>query len=121
MKSPAICPTILSKPMPAVSEEIQFAHMQKQIYQAILSKVIPASPTKPTRVKATCARGSYTMNYDSERGLTENHIACVQYLVSRFATEDYSKNGVDMNKNTWCKPRVVGQLPNGDYCHVFTA
>ena len=90
--------------------------------QAILTKVIPATNTKPTRINASCGRGSKTVSADAA-GPTEHagsqslHAKVARILCNEFVMEDQGRYG--SHKNPWSAPFVTGQLPNGDYCHVF--
>ena len=85
--------------------------------QAIITKYLPATNFKPARMKASCARGSVTVSYDHDLDSEGNHLAAASALVCKFVIEDKSKYGT--TANPWSAPRVSGQLPNGDYCHVF--
>jgi len=92
--------------------------------QAILTKIIPCSNTKPTRIKAICARGSITLSADSlcgdkGWGSEETHIASADKLIAKFCAEDEKNYGSNPETNPWNRPRSCGQLPNGDYAHVF--
>lgn len=85
--------------------------------QAILSRFIPATNFKGSRIKATCGRGSITVDYSHEGNCEEAHILAVDALIARFVGEDAIRYGSE--RNPWSKPRVCGQLPDGDYAHVF--
>lgn len=91
--------------------------------QAILTKVLPATNTKPTRIKAECARGSKILSTDSIGDISkpETHAFVARHLVNCFVNEDKAEYDSDPKKNPWAKPFVTGCLPNGDYVHVFTA
>ena len=86
--------------------------------QAIITKYLPATNFKPSRMKATCARGSVTVSYDHDFNNDGNHFAAASELCSRFVIKDKSKY-VASGANPWSGPRIMGTLPNGDYCHVF--
>lgn len=90
--------------------------------QAILTRVIPATNTKPTRIKAICARGSLTMAYDGPHQLGSDlaHAEVARALCSRFAVEDMAQYG-PKSKSAWDAPFVTGCLKNGDFAHVFLA
>lgn len=83
--------------------------------QAILTKVLPATNTKPTRIKASCARGSYVISAD---GNEAGHVAAAQALCDTFLYAGL-RRGESMAVNPWNRQRITGQLPNGNYCHVF--
>ena len=89
--------------------------------QAILSKIISATNTKPTRIKAQCARGSITLSHPFDLTNDALHVWAVDQLIARFVKEDIGRYGSDPKLNPWASKRVCGCLPNGDYAHVFTA
>lgn len=89
--------------------------------QAIITKYLPATNTKPSRIKATCARGSIVTGYPHEFSGDACHEYAAQRLVSRFLAEDAKEYGTKPEKNPWAKKRILGTLPSGDVCHVFTA
>ena len=87
--------------------------------QAIITKVIPATNFKTTRIKAICERGSVII---SAIDLSEDaHELAAKVLCIRFADEDEKKYETPPNNNPWLRPFVTGQLPSGDYVHVFTS
>ena len=73
--------------------------------QAIVTKFLGATNTRPARIKATAAAGSITIPY--EYGLTEDncHRAAALQLISKLG---------------WQGDIVTGGLPDGSYCHVFS-
>ncbi len=87
--------------------------------QAIESYVIPGTLTKPTRIKAVCARGSITMSYPDVQTNEEAHKAVVSALVTSFSVEDNKRHFIALGSNTWLAKRSVGQLKNGRYVHVY--
>lgn len=89
--------------------------------QAILTTIIPATLTKPTRVKAQCERGSIIVTYDNLCGTgADKHIAAAKILCARFAREDKAKNGTPLNLNNWSRHFFSGELNNGKgVAHVF--
>ncbi len=91
--------------------------------QAIETKLIPATNNKPTRIKASCERGSLIVSADSLSGDQANgsestHVQAAQLLVNRFVEEDEKQYGSDPKKNPWAAPRIVGGTKEG-YAHVF--
>lgn len=86
--------------------------------QAIITKYLPVTNHKPSRIKASCERGSITVGYHSET-LAEDgaHIRAAQALVNKFIAEDAEKYSTHVNP--WSKPRVCGQIPSGEFVHVF--
>ena len=85
--------------------------------QAIITKYLPATNFKPSRIKSKCARGSIIVSYGQGDNDEQNHIMAADALVAKFVKEDAARYGTE--RNPWSKPRVCGQLPNGDYAHVF--
>lgn len=87
--------------------------------QAITTKVIPATNTRPTRIKAECERGSLTVSGDdtTEAG----HRLAARALCGRFANADLAQYGSPVASNPWLRPFATGQTKRGDYVHVFTA
>ncbi len=91
--------------------------------QAIVTRVIPATNTKPTRIKASCARGSLVVapnmnNYGETSEQAHEFVA--RYLTRKFALADREQYGTPIEANPWERPFVTGSLPSGDYVHVFT-
>lgn len=89
--------------------------------QAIITKYLPATNTKSSRVNATCARGSLTVSYPHELSGDAIHDYAAGMLISRFLNEDREEYGTPDSQNPWNKKRILGTLPSGDVCHVFTA
>lgn len=90
--------------------------------QAILTKVLPCTHTKGTRIKATCARGSITLQNHSQFSLCDDrsHRIVVEKLIEKFNKEDEKKYGAKPAPGKeWNAPFVSGQLANGDFVHVF--
>ena len=92
----------------------------KDNMQAITTKIIPATNTKPTRIKAECARGSVTISTDSidYNGQESMHHIAARHLTDIFCNQDAPSTPID--KNPWNAPFVTGQIKSGDYVHVFT-
>lgn len=89
--------------------------------QAIVTKYLPATNTKPSRIKAQCERGSITISFDCELGVDDTHKCAAKALVGKFVTEDAKQYGTKPAANPWNKPFVTGCLPSGNYAHVFTS
>ena len=96
--------------------------------QAIITKFVPPTNTKPSRYKAACARGSITVSADYSLNPDGNHDRVARLLIAKFLAEDAAeakangnKYGYDPKRNPWAKPFVTGQIPSGAYVHVFTA
>lgn len=87
--------------------------------QAIITKYLPATNTKSSRVKATCARGSLVVSYPHELSGDAIHEYAATQLVNKFVALDLHVYGTPRSKNPWAKARVLGTLPSGDVAHVF--
>ena len=85
--------------------------------QAIVTKYLPPSNIRGSRVKATCQRGSITVSLPPELNRNDYHAYAANKLVDKFIKEDAERYG--SNKNPWANPRITGELPNGDYVHVY--
>jgi hypothetical protein len=96
------------------------AHGRTEKMQAIITKVLPPTNTRGCRIKAQCARGSFVVSYPDAENQEAAHVFAVNALVARFANEDARTYKTPRSENTWLRPRVVGQLPSGDYAHVYT-
>lgn len=77
--------------------------------QAIQTKYLPATNTKPSRIKAWCEAGSIIVSYSHEHDVSGEHYAAAQALVVKLG---------------WTGPYYgelkQGALPNNaGYCHVM--
>ena len=84
--------------------------------QAILTKFLPATNYKGTRIKATCAAGSITVDYHSvdEGGIFNDearHVAVARMLMKKIWGGRPQEQQHDV---------ISGCLPSGDYCHVLS-
>jgi hypothetical protein len=89
--------------------------------QAIETKVLAATNTRPTRIKASCARGSVVVSADGinlEVSSEGAHVWAAQHLVEKFINADRVKYGPGAGRE-WAGVRVAGSLPNGNWAHVF--
>ena len=77
--------------------------------QAILTRFLCPTNSRDARISAQCAAGRVVVPYAHELNCEENHRAAAQALQGKlgWSEDHYGK-------------LVTGQLPNGDYCHVFT-
>ena len=88
--------------------------------QAIITKFLPATNTRPAQIKASCGRRpSFLRSIDYGGNIEDECIRTVDAMVEDFAAEDLVKYGTPIAGNPWLKPRVCGQIPNGSYVHVF--
>lgn len=85
--------------------------------QAIISKDLPATNTRPHRIKATCARGSITASIQHLSGEAA-HVEVVRLLCAKFCTDDTRQYGTPAF-GPWADRKAVGQLASGEYVHVF--
>lgn len=92
--------------------------------QAIISKYISPTNYRGARVKASCERGSITLSWPDELSGEACHIWAKEKLIARFVKEDAErygdKPGYGTHVNPWTRPTVCGQIPSGEYVHVFT-
>jgi hypothetical protein len=85
--------------------------------QAIITKYIAPTNFKGARIRAKCERGAITLSWDHGGGVEFNHVGTAQALVAKFVAEDAVKYGT--KNNPWEKPRACGQIPSGEFVHVF--
>ena len=88
--------------------------------QAIDTKALSPTDTNGARIKASCARGSITIPYP-DGNQEEAHAKAAQALVDKFNETDrkqYGPASVQIGKG-WNTPRVIGQLRDGRFVHVF--
>jgi hypothetical protein len=83
--------------------------------QAIITKFLPPTNVRGSRYKASCERGSLTVDADHALNAEENHRAVCDALCAKFDAEDVAKYG--STAATWGKPKASGQIPSGE--HVF--
>lgn len=89
--------------------------------QAIISKYLPATNTKPSRIKASCERGSIVVSHPHELSGDACHEYAATQLCARFVAEDAKMYGSNRKTNPWARKRIMGTIPGGDVVHVFTA
>lgn len=88
--------------------------------QAIETKYIGPSNYRGSRIKATCERGSLTVDYDDSLDTEQAHIAAAKSLCAKFVQEDIKEYGPESERSTlWNKPFVTGGLKGRGYAHVF--
>jgi len=85
--------------------------------QAIITKYIPATNFKPSRIKVSCERGSLVMSYDSGLNDGDAHRAACDALCARFDDEDAKRYG--STERNWSRPKSSGQIPDGRYVFTF--
>lgn len=89
--------------------------------QAIVTRYVPATNTKPSRIKASCVRGSVLTSYPHELSGDAVHEYAAAALVAKFCAADRKEYGTPIEKNPWNQPRVSGWLPSGGMAHIFTS
>ena len=89
--------------------------------QAILTKYLPVTNSRGSRIKATCERGSLTIDYPHELSGDAVHRKAAHALVEKFLSEDAIKYGQEArsSKSGWNREFVTGCLPDGTFAHVF--
>lgn len=98
-------------------------HRQKRQInmQAIITKFIPPTNTRPARYKATCERGSLTLSANYKLDANENHRAVCDALCAQFDAKDFAEYGIgaSRSKHTWSRPKAGGQIPSGEFVFCF--
>lgn len=87
--------------------------------QAIITKYIGPTNSRGARVSAKCERGKIFFSYPYELSGEAVHRAAVEALVNKFADEDAKQYGTPKDRNPWLRSFVSGQIPSGEYVHVF--
>jgi hypothetical protein len=72
--------------------------------QAIETKYLPVTNTRPSRIKASCDASSIIVAWDYSLDIEENHINAASKLCKKLE---------------WNKTIISGCLPSGNYAHVF--
>lgn len=88
--------------------------------QAIISRILPPTNTRPTRIRAACERGSMIVSYPHDLSGDACHAYAVDQLCKKFVAEDAKRYGSNRERNPWARPRIMGTIPSGDVVHVFT-
>lgn len=86
--------------------------------QAIRTKFIGPTNTRPARVKAECERGNLAVEWAQGLGVDSNHRRAAQMLLAKFAAEDAEKYGKTMGDHHWGE-FVSGTLTDGCGVHVL--
>ena len=86
--------------------------------QAIITKFIPYTNCRGSRIKAKCSRGEITINLGGRNNSQIAHVEAAQLLRTKFVNQDFL-NGQPKDTNPWSKPLLTGEMPDGNYCHVF--
>lgn len=72
--------------------------------QAIKTKYLPATNTKPSRIKAECEAGSITISYDHNLNIDELHLKAAKEL---------------LNTLNWSPDCIRSGSFKGDYYHIL--
>jgi hypothetical protein len=91
--------------------------------QAIRTKFIPATNTKPCRIKAMAERGSITIDYPEADHVEDSHRIAAQALIDKFIAEDMERYadmgcGYDKTQSSWYGKYHQGCF-NNEFYHVF--
>ncbi len=79
--------------------------------QAIITRHLNPTNSRGARIKATCAAGSITIDYPHELTHDEPHKLAAGMLCAKLVKAGAGR--------LWGAPMVCGQLPSGDWVHVF--
>jgi len=90
------------------------------IKQAILTKYLAPTNSRGARIKASCERGNITVSYPYEMRNSDSHVFAAKKLVEKFCKQDEAEGFFPDGNNPWAFPFASGQLPDGNYVHVFT-
>lgn len=96
--------------------------------QAIETKYLAPTNYLCSRIKATCDRGSLTVEWNHSLGIEGNHRAAAEALIARFLDEDDKAAAAEPNprhrgeraSNPWARPFVTGSIAKS-FVHVFTS
>jgi hypothetical protein len=88
--------------------------------QSIITKYLPATNNRPSRIKAICDRGSKTVAFDHSLSGDEIHAVAVRSLLAMFCEQDLEQYKTPIESNPWNRPFVSGGLPGqAGMAHVF--
>ena len=87
--------------------------------QAIETKYQGPTNTLGSRIRASCERGSLTVQWDYGMGVEDNHRAAAARLLSKFGQEDVSKYGGESKTHHW-GAFATGTLTDGRFVHILT-
>lgn len=81
--------------------------------QAIITKYIPATNTKPSRIKASCEQMEIAETFHNIEGDNdgERHRKVCDMLCARMDARVGTKR--------WSRPKASGQIPSGEYVFCF--
>ena len=70
------------------TEAITLRPDTSDVRQAIITRYLPPTNTRGSRIRATCDRGSVTVTFSQEGSLADAHAEAVCALLAKFARED---------------------------------
>lgn len=85
--------------------------------QAIVTKWLSPTNYKPSRIKASCERGSVVVSWEYAKNVDENHAAAVEALLAKFDREDAAKYSTP-NGNGWGAAKWRGGATETGYVFV---
>jgi hypothetical protein len=86
--------------------------------QAIITKYLGPTNTRGARIKASCERGKLVMGWPHELDVEQAHRWACDELCAKFDAEDVERYG-SKGAGLWTRPKASGQLPSGEWAHVF--
>lgn len=89
--------------------------------QAIITKYVGPTNMRGSRYSAKCEAKSISVSADHALNAEDNHIAACLRLRELIAQANAKKYGIDAANDPWMRPMVTGQIPSGEYVHVFVA
>ena len=87
--------------------------------QAIVTKYLCPTNAKGSRIQAKCEAMTIRVSYDDGLDLERNHEAVCVELCRLMDARNVAKYG--SKAAMWAKPKATGQLPSGEFVHVFKA
>ena len=85
--------------------------------QAIITKFHGPTNCKGSRYSAKCQALTIFVSADHALDAEANHKAACDELCRRMDERNVAKYG--STAASWSKPKAMGQLPSGEYVHVF--
>lgn len=89
--------------------------------QAITTKYLSPGNVRGARIKATCERGSITIDYPHELTGWRCHEAAAKALVAKFLKEDErgDRYSTPPGENPWGRPMVCGGMNGSGYAFCW--
>jgi hypothetical protein len=76
--------------------------MPTYMRQAIVTKYLPDTNSRPSRVKATAEAGSVTLSWDSALNTDRNHAKAANALAEKFGWKDNWSGGAIPDHSGFC-------------------